>query len=93
MADAPNPIQIQRFLGGMDYPVSKDTILQTAKKEGADENVLDALGRDRVADRVVLLRSHRHPDRGLHPADGAVDRRLQRVLDQLSRAVGARPVQ
>jgi len=45
MADAPNPIQIQRFLGGMDYPVSKDTILQTAKKEGADENVLDALGR------------------------------------------------
>ena len=45
MADAPNPIQIQKFLGGMDYPVSKDTILQTAKKEGADQNVLDALGR------------------------------------------------
>lgn len=45
MADTPNPIQIQKFLGGMDYPVSKDTILQTAKKEGADDAVLDALGR------------------------------------------------
>jgi Protein of unknown function (DUF2795) len=44
MAETPNPIQIQKFLGGMDYPVSKDTILQTAKKQGADEQVLDALG-------------------------------------------------
>ena len=45
MADTPNPIQIQKFLSGMDYPVSKETILETAKKEGADDNVLDALGR------------------------------------------------
>ena len=45
MADTPNPIQIQKFLSGMDYPVSKDTILETAKKEGADDNVLEALGR------------------------------------------------
>jgi hypothetical protein len=45
MADTPNPIQIQKFLGGMDYPVSKDTILETAKKEGADDAVLGALGR------------------------------------------------
>ena len=45
MADSPNPIQIQKFLGGIDYPASKDTIVETAKKEGADQNVLDALGR------------------------------------------------
>lgn len=44
MADMPNPIQIQKFLGGMDYPVTKDTILETAKKSGADEPVLTALG-------------------------------------------------
>ena len=43
MADAPNPIQVQKFLGGLDYPVSKDTILETAKKNGADKDVLDAL--------------------------------------------------
>jgi hypothetical protein len=45
MADAPNPIQIQKFLGGMDYPVDKKTILSTAKDKGADENVLQALER------------------------------------------------
>jgi hypothetical protein len=45
MADTPNPIQIQKFLGGMDYPVSKETILETAKDKGADKDVLDALGR------------------------------------------------
>lgn len=44
MADMPNPIQIQKFLGGMDYPVDKDTILKTAKDSGADQPVLDALG-------------------------------------------------
>lgn len=44
MADFPNPIQIQKFLGGMDYPVTKETILSTAKDKGADEPVLTALG-------------------------------------------------
>ena len=44
MADMPNPIQVQKFLGGMDYPVTKDTILSTAKDSGADEAVLSALG-------------------------------------------------
>lgn len=39
----PNPIQIQKFLSGIDYPASKDTIVSTAEKEGADDNVLDAL--------------------------------------------------
>jgi hypothetical protein len=45
MADSPNPIQIQKFLSGIDYPASKETIVETAKKEGADQGVLDALGR------------------------------------------------
>ncbi|HEV7623052.1 MAG TPA: DUF2795 domain-containing protein, partial [Amnibacterium sp.] len=43
--DAPNPIQIQKFLSGVDYPASKDTLLETAEKEGAGGNVLDALRR------------------------------------------------
>ena len=45
MADTPNPIQVQKFLGGMDYPVDKKTILSTAKDKGADDNVLQALER------------------------------------------------
>ncbi|AZZ54680.1 DUF2795 domain-containing protein [Rathayibacter iranicus] len=41
--DAPNPIQIQKYLSGIDYPASKDTIVKTAEKEGADADILDAL--------------------------------------------------
>jgi hypothetical protein len=45
MAETPNPIEIQKFLGGMDYPVDKKTILSTAKDKGADGEVLEALER------------------------------------------------
>lgn len=41
--DAPNPIQIQKYLAGIDYPASRDTIVETAEKEGADSAILDAL--------------------------------------------------
>ena len=44
MADMPNPIEVQKHLKGMDYPVSKDTILSTAKDSGASSEILDALG-------------------------------------------------
>lgn len=39
----PNPIQVQKFLGGMDYPASKDDVVQHAKDAGADSGVMDAL--------------------------------------------------
>ena len=38
-----SPIDIQKALKGMDYPASKDQILEHAK--GADAEVLDALGK------------------------------------------------
>lgn len=40
---SPNPIQVQKFLGGIDYPASKDDILRSAQDSGADDEVLDAL--------------------------------------------------
>jgi hypothetical protein len=40
---APNPIQVQKFLSGIEYPASKDDVVSTAEKEGADGDVLDAL--------------------------------------------------
>jgi hypothetical protein len=43
MNDTPNPIQIQKFLGGVDYPASREALLSKAKDSGADENVLQAL--------------------------------------------------
>ena len=34
-----NPIQIQKFLKGVDYPASKASLLQNAERNGADEGV------------------------------------------------------
>lgn len=36
---AVNPIQLQKYLKGMDYPAGKDDILKKAEQEGADESV------------------------------------------------------
>ena len=38
-----NPIQVQRFLKGADYPVSKADLVRLAEQEGADENVRTTL--------------------------------------------------
>ena len=38
-----NPIQIQKFLKGVDYPASKSDLLKNAEREGADEDVRVAL--------------------------------------------------
>lgn len=40
---APNPIQIQKYLSGIDYPASKDDVVSTAEKENAPDDVLEAL--------------------------------------------------
>ncbi|HJV24689.1 MAG TPA: DUF2795 domain-containing protein [Aromatoleum sp.] len=39
----PNPVQIQKFPGGLDYPVEKEEILEKARSEGADDLVMEAL--------------------------------------------------
>jgi hypothetical protein len=38
-----NPIQLQKFLGGIDYPADKDTLIRHARDNGADQNVIDTL--------------------------------------------------
>ena len=43
MSSTPNPIQVQKFLGGLEYPASKDDIVSKAEGAGADGDVLDAL--------------------------------------------------
>jgi hypothetical protein len=43
VSDKPNPIQMQKFLGGMEYPATKEQIVEHAKEKGADEAVLDGL--------------------------------------------------
>ena len=43
MADKPSPIDIQKALGGLDYPASKDAIVQKASDAGTSGTVMDAL--------------------------------------------------
>lgn len=43
MAEKVNPIQVQKFLKGMDYPARKEDILERAQGEGADERVTRVL--------------------------------------------------
>ncbi|MDR6876142.1 hypothetical protein J2S61_001128 [Microbacterium barkeri] len=59
MSDTPGPIQVQKFLGGIDYPASKEDILASARDAGADDAVLDALGRipDREYDAPTAVNS------------------------------------
>jgi hypothetical protein len=40
---AVSPIQIQKFLKGVDYPASKSDLLKNADREGADEEVRTTL--------------------------------------------------
>ncbi len=34
-----NPIQLQKYLKGLDYPARKADLIKKAQQEGADENV------------------------------------------------------
>jgi hypothetical protein len=38
-----NPIQVQKYLSGMDYPADKDEIIDHAKDQGADNDVAQIL--------------------------------------------------
>jgi hypothetical protein len=38
-----NPIQLQKYLKGVDYPASKADLLKAAEGEGADDNVRSTL--------------------------------------------------
>ncbi len=37
----PNPIEIQKYLSGVEYPASKDDIVATAEREGASGDALE----------------------------------------------------
>jgi uncharacterized protein DUF2795 len=40
---AVNPIQLQKFLSGVDYPARKQDLVDRARQQGADDNVLKTL--------------------------------------------------
>jgi hypothetical protein len=38
-----NPIQLQKHLKGVDYPATKDDLIEQAEENGADDDVIDVL--------------------------------------------------
>lgn len=38
-----NPIQLQKHLKGVDYPASKEELIEHAKQQGADDNAISVL--------------------------------------------------
>lgn len=38
-----NPIELQKYLKGVDYPASKDDVVKAAEGNGADDEIMDAL--------------------------------------------------
>jgi len=43
MAGKVSPIEIQKALGGMEYPADKDAVVKHAESKGASDEVLEAL--------------------------------------------------
>jgi hypothetical protein len=35
-----NPIELQKYLSGVDYPAKRDDLVAAAERNGADENTL-----------------------------------------------------
>lgn len=40
-----NPIHLEKYLKGADYPANKDQLIECAKRNGADQQTCDTLQR------------------------------------------------
>ena len=39
----PNPIELQKYLSGVDYPAGRDELVSAAERNGADRETLDVV--------------------------------------------------
>ena len=62
-----NPIQLEKYLKGVDYPASKNDLIKHAQQNGADQRVLDTL-------KQLPDRSYEGPA-GISKAIGNIDRK------------------
>jgi hypothetical protein len=49
MANQISPIELQKHLGGVDYPATKDQLVNHAREKGAGDDLLQVL--DQIPDR------------------------------------------
>ena len=62
-----NPIQLEKYLKGVDYPASKNDLIKQAQQNGADQRVLETL-------KQLPDRSYEGPA-GISKAIGNIDRK------------------
>ena len=62
-----NPVQVEKFLKGVDYPATKEDLIRHAQQQGADQQVLETL--KQLPDRTFDGPS------GVNKAIGAIDRK------------------
>lgn len=43
MSEPQNPIEVQRYLGGVDYPADRSALVDAARDSGAPNDVVSAL--------------------------------------------------
>jgi hypothetical protein len=43
MAKIDNPIELQKALGGVDYPAARESLVRNAKEKGAKKEVVEEL--------------------------------------------------
>lgn len=43
MAENPTPIELQKYLGGVDYPASREDLVSRARDNGAPDTLVSAL--------------------------------------------------
>lgn len=43
MADMPDPIELQKYLAGIDYPANRATLVEAARSNGAPDDIVSAL--------------------------------------------------
>ncbi|MFC8680655.1 DUF2795 domain-containing protein [Microbacterium ureisolvens] len=43
MSDDPTPVELQKYLGGVDYPASREDLVAAARRGGAPDDLVAAL--------------------------------------------------
>ena len=62
-----NPVQVEKFLKGVDYPATKEDLIRHAQQQGADQQVLETL--KQLPDKTF------EGPAGVSKAIGEIDRR------------------
>jgi hypothetical protein len=62
-----NPVQVEKYLKGVDYPANKNDLVKHAQQQGADQQVLETL--KQLPDRTF------EGPAGVSKAIGSMDRK------------------